>query len=130
MAEINQIRSDLELVPFGTDSSLHREDILELSEKDGRPMGHEQLREDGMIKVSFAKRESNKMSPEDFDCLKAYYCRQYDTSLIVTNRVQKIKKTEVLGYVYRSLLYSYSTDHYLTSYESQSLSNSTSACSF
>ncbi|KAI8350850.1 hypothetical protein BD560DRAFT_427329 [Blakeslea trispora] len=78
--------SNMELVPFGSDSSLHREDIWELSEKDGDPM------------------EPNRLSQEDFECLEAYYNFQYETPLIVTNKVQKIKKMQVLGHEYRSRL--------------------------
>ncbi|KAI8337399.1 hypothetical protein BD560DRAFT_459964 [Blakeslea trispora] len=96
--------SNMELVSFGSDSSLHREDIWKLSEKDGDPMGHEQLNENGHILVSFAKREPNRLSQEDFECLQAYYNFQYETPLIVTNKVQKIKKMQVLGHEYRSRL--------------------------
>lgn len=96
--------NDMELVPFATDSHLHIEDIFELSEKGGDPTGYEQLQEDGCVLVSFAKREPNSLSQEDFDCLKAYYHRVYETPLEVSNIVQKLKKVKVLGYVYRSRL--------------------------
>ncbi|KAI8330684.1 hypothetical protein BD560DRAFT_416197 [Blakeslea trispora] len=57
-------------------------------------MGHEQLNENGHILVSFAKREPNRLSQEDFECLEAYYNFHYETPLIVTNKVQKIKKMQ------------------------------------
>ena len=104
MYQINKTRSDLEPVPFGSDNTLHREDILELSEKNADPMGHEQLQEDGFVLVSFAKRSPNSLSPEDFDCLKAYYHRQYASQLEMENKVQKIKRIKVLGHKYGSLL--------------------------
>ena len=94
----------MELVPFGSDSSIHRETVFKFSEKNGDPMGHEQLQEDGHVLVSFAKRASNRLSQEDLECLKAYYERKYETPLEVPNEVQKIKKIKVLGYVYGSRL--------------------------
>ena len=85
----------MELVPFGSDSSTHRETIFKFSEKNGNPMGHEQLREDGHVLVSFARRASNRLSQEDLECLKAYYERKYETPLEVPNEVQKIKKIKI-----------------------------------
>ena len=116
----NEASSALEMVPFGINQSLTREDILEFSEKDGDPLGYEQLQEDGLALFSFAKRESNGLSPEDYRCLEAYYRRQFDTPLVVPNRVQKIKKVRVLGYTYSSRLtadndaeiYAYRPDDY------------------
>ena len=111
----------MELISFGVDEPLSREDIIKFSDKDGDPMGYERLQEDGRLLLSFAKKESNRLSPEDFECLKAYYIRQYDTPLFVYNNVQKIKRIKVLGRIYQSRvagqvnqaqIYAYRPDNY------------------
>ena len=111
----------MEIISFGVDDPLSREDIIKFSEKDGDPMGYEKLQEDGRLFLSFAKKESARLSPEDFECLKAYYNRQYETPLLVYNSVQKIKRIKVLGRIYQSRLagqvnqaqiYAYRPDNY------------------
>lgn len=104
MEQTNETHNNFTILPFGSDISLHREDIYQFAEKDSDPMGHEQLQEDGNVMLSLARRESRKLSQEDFHCLEAYYHRRYESHLVVDNIVQKIKKIKVLGDVYKSRL--------------------------
>ena len=43
MEQTNETHNNFTILPFGSDISLHREDIYQFAEKDSDPMGHEQL---------------------------------------------------------------------------------------
>ena len=79
-------------------------DLIKLSEINGDPKGFERLSASGYAHIPWAKRETSRLKDNELECLKLYYERQYDTQIIVNNKIKKFKKIQVLGYIYESRL--------------------------
>ena len=93
-----------ENVPILIKEPFSLSDLIKLSEINGDPKGFERLTVNGYVHITWAKSETLRLKDDELECLMLYYERQYDTQIIVNNKIKKFKKIQVLGYTYESRL--------------------------